>query len=146
MSGVLILNADHSALQTVSIKHAVGMLVREVAVVESARAGGFGPYPLPEVLRLVRYVRTGFRYARAPGWTKRGVLARDRHRCGYCGGSADTVDHIVPRSRGGHNTWTNTVAACRGCNTRKADRTPPEAGMPLLTRVFVPGRGQLTAN
>lgn len=146
MKGVLVLNTDDTALHTVSVQHAVGMLVRQVAVVEAARADAvFGPYPLPEVLRLVRYVKTGFLYSRTPGWTKRGVLRRDRHTCGYCGDYAATVDHIVPLSRGGQNTWTNTVACCAPCNTRKADRTPDEAGMPLRTRAYAPSRGHLLA-
>lgn len=146
MKGVLVLNTDNTALHTVSVQHAVGMLVRQVAVVEAARDGQvFGPYPLPEVLRLVRYVKTGFLYGRAPGWTKRGVLRRDKHVCGYCGDYAATVDHIVPLSRGGQNTWTNTVACCGPCNTRKADRTPAEAGMPLRIRAYAPTRGHLLA-
>jgi 5-methylcytosine-specific restriction endonuclease McrA len=146
MSGVLVLNTDDTALHTVSLQHAVGMLVREVAIVEAVRDGEqFGPYPLPEVLRLVRYVKTGYLYARAPGWTKRGVLRRDRHVCAYCGGRAATVDHILPLSRGGPNTWTNTVAACASCNALKADRTPDEAGMTLRFRAYAPTRAQVQA-
>jgi 5-methylcytosine-specific restriction endonuclease McrA len=95
------------------------------------------------VLRLVRYVKTTFLYARVPGWTKRGVLKRDRHTCGYCGERASTVDHIVPISRGGRNTWTNTVAACHSCNARKANHTPSEAGMPLRLKPATPTRSQL---
>ena len=139
MSGVLVINTDDTALHTVSVKHAIGMLVREVAVVEEARDDhAIGPYPWPLVLRLVRYVKTAFMYARAPGWTKRGVLRRDGHGCAYCGGRADTVDHLLPQSRGGQNTWLNTVAACTRCNNTKANRTPAEAGMSLAFRPSVP--------
>ena len=63
---------------------------------------------------------------------------RDRHRCAYCGRRATTVDHVVPRSRGGQDTWLNTVAACAADNHRKADRTPEQAGMRLLVRPFEP--------
>lgn len=63
---------------------------------------------------------------------------RDRHRCAYCGRRATTVDHVVPRSRGGQDTWLNTVAACASDNHRKADRTPEQAGMRLLVRPFEP--------
>ncbi|OYO22675.1 HNH endonuclease [Enemella dayhoffiae] len=144
MSGVLVLNADNTALHTVSVKHAIGMLVREVAIVEEAREGHLiGPYPWPLVLRLVRYVKTAFLYARPPGWTKRGVLKRDRHSCAYCGGYADTVDHLVPQSRGGPNSWLNTVAACSPCNLNKANRTPKEAGLVLRYQPHVPTRVQL---
>ena len=141
---VLILNTDDTALHTVSVQHAIGMLVRKVAVVESAHPElAFGPFPQPEVLRLVRYVKTTFLYSRVPGWTKRGVLKRDRHTCGYCGEKASTVDHILPISRGGRNTWTNTIAACPSCNARKANHTPAEAGMPLRLKPYAPSRSQL---
>ncbi len=141
---VLVLNTDNTALHTVSLQHAIGMLLRKVAVIESAHPDlVFGSYPQPEVLRLVRYVKTTFLYGRAPGWTKRGVLKRDSHTCGYCGERAATVDHILPISRGGRNTWTNTVAACHGCNARKANHTPSEAGMPLRQKPFAPSRSQL---
>jgi 5-methylcytosine-specific restriction endonuclease McrA len=81
-------------------------------------------------------VRVPFRQ-RAP-WSRRGVLVRDRHRCAYCGRRATTVDHVQPRSRGGGDTWLNTVAACAEDNQRKADRTPEQAGMRLLVRPFEP--------
>ena len=143
---VLILNTDDTALHTVSLQHAVGMLLRKVAVMESAHPElVFGPFPQPEVLRLVRYVKTTFMYTRTPGWTKRGVLKRDAHLCAYCGERAATVDHILPISRGGRNTWTNTVAACHRCNARKANRTPSEAGMPLRLKAYAPSRLQLVA-
>ncbi len=74
-----------------------------------------------------------------------GVLARDSRRCGYCGGHATTVDHVLPRSRGGRNSWTNTVAACEGCNGRKDDRTPAEAGMVLRTEPTAPSWAALAA-
>jgi 5-methylcytosine-specific restriction endonuclease McrA len=64
--------------------------------------------------------------------SRRAVFARDEYRCQYCGDRADSIDHIVPRSRGGRDVWDNLAAACRPCNTRKRDRTPDEAGMRLL--------------
>ena len=144
MSGVLVLNTDDTALHRVSVKHAIGMLVREVAIVAEAREGHvIGPYPWPVVLRLIRYVKTTFLYARPPGWTKRGVLQRDRHTCAYCGDHATTVDHVLPQSRGGRNTWTNTIAACEPCNRAKADRTPAEANLRLRFRPYAPTRRQL---
>jgi len=138
-AGVIVLNTDNTALHTVSINHAIKMLVREVAIVEEARDGHkIGPYPWPIVLRLIRYVKTTFLYASTPTWSKRGLLRRDQHRCGYCGQKADTVDHLLPQSRGGQNTWLNTVAACTRCNNHKANRTPTEAGMTLAWKPAVP--------
>jgi 5-methylcytosine-specific restriction endonuclease McrA len=132
MSLVLVLNADCGPLHRVSLRHAIRMLFREVAVVHEARPDErIGVYPIPTVVRLVSYVVTRWRHSRGPAWSRPGVLARDGHRCGYCGKPASTVDHVLPRSRGGGNTWENTVAACGRCNGRKGDRTPAEARMPL---------------
>ena len=66
-------------------------------------------------------------------------------RCGYCGGHASTIDHVLPRSRGGRNTWPNTVAACDGCNQRKGDRTPAEAGHDAAVPSRRPRRGRRSA-
>lgn len=132
MDTVLVVNADLGPLHRVTLRHAVRMLVRQVAEVHEAEPDRLiGVYPVPTIVRLVRYVVTRWRFSAGPGWSRSGVLSRDDRRCGYCGGAAHTVDHIVPRSRGGRNTWTNTVAACGGCNSAKDDRTPAEAGMKL---------------
>lgn len=139
MSGVVVLNTDNTALHTVSLPHAIRMLIREVAIIEEALEGHqIGPYPVPLVLRLVRYVKTAFLYARTPAWSKRGVLRRDHHVCAFCGARGLTIDHLTPVSRGGGNTWSNTVTACEPCNRRKADRTPSEARMPLRYAVRIP--------
>ena len=127
---VLVLNASYEPLQRVSLRHAIKMLVREVAVIEEEAGGTFGPFPVPKVLRLVRYVVTRWLHRRSQLCTKSAIKARDKV-CAYCGGHAETVDHIIPRSRGGTLTWDNAVAACQRCNHRKANRTPEEAGMVL---------------
>jgi 5-methylcytosine-specific restriction endonuclease McrA len=139
MSAVLVLNADCGPLHRVSLRHAIRMLFRQVAVVHEAQPDArIGVYPLPTVVRLVSYVVTRWRHSRGPAWSRAGVLIRDGRRCGYCRGAASTIDHVVPRSRGGGNDWANTVAACGRCNNRKGDRTPSEARMPLLVRPFAP--------
>ena len=93
-------------------------------------------------IMLARYVETAALYrrdntvARVPWWA---IKARDGHRCGYClVNRGTTVDHILPKSRGGAETWENLVAACERCNQAKADRTPEEAGMKLLLPVYEP--------
>lgn len=137
---VLVLNADLGPLHRVTLKHAIRMLLRQVAVIQESEPDRLiGVYPMPKVLRLVQYVVTRWRYTGGPAWSRRGVLERDHERCGYCRKAAWTVDHILPRSRGGKDTWKNTVAACDTCNQRKADRTPAEAGMQLLVDPVVPG-------
>lgn len=136
---VLVINADLGPLHRVSLRHAIRMLVRRVAEVHEAEPDRLiGVYPVPKVLRLVRYVVTKWRYTSGPAWSRAGVLARDSRSCGYCPAPATTVDHILPRSRGGKDTWKNTVAACGPCNQRKGDRTPAEAGMRLYTEPGVP--------
>jgi 5-methylcytosine-specific restriction endonuclease McrA len=139
MSAVLVLNADFGPLHRVSLRHAVRMLFRQVAVVHEAEPDRqIGVYPMPTVVRLVSYVVTRWRHSRGPAWSRAGVLVRDHRACAYCGAPASTIDHVLPRSRGGANEWTNTVAACGRCNNRKGNRTPSEARMPLRVRPFAP--------
>lgn len=143
---VLVLNADLGPLHRVSLRHAIRMLVRQVAEVHEAEPDQrLGVFPLPTVVRLVTYVVTRWRHNRGPAWSRSGVLARDNHLCGYCAAYATTIDHIVPRSKGGGNTWLNTIAACNDCNQRKRDRTPAQAGMVLRVQPKVPSWARLHA-
>lgn len=143
-AAVLVLNADLGPLHRVSFRHAIRMLVRQVAVVHEAEPGRIvGPWPAPKVLRLVPVRRHAVAVHRRAGLVRPGVVARDRGRCGYCDGRATTVDHITPRCRGGRNTWKNTVAACGPCNQRKGDRTPAEAGMVLRIKPTAPSWASL---
>ncbi|WP_103502202.1 MULTISPECIES: HNH endonuclease [Streptomyces] len=141
MRRTLVLNASFEPLSAVPLQRAVVLVMQRKAVVEQAdtvlllRAASV-EVQAPRVVRLRRYVKVPFRQ-RAP-WSRRGVLVRDRFRCAYCGRRATTVDHIVPRSRGGADSWLNTVAACGEDNHRKADRTPTQAGMRLLVKPFEP--------
>ncbi|MGW1141167.1 HNH endonuclease [Streptomyces zhihengii] len=141
MRTTLVLNASFEPLSTVSLNRAVVLVLQDKAVVEQShpalrvRAAAV-ELPVPRVIRLCRYVRVPFR--RQAPWSRRGVLVRDQHRCAYCGRRATTVDHVVPKSRGGADSWMNTVASCAEDNHRKADRTPEQAGMPLLHQPFVP--------
>ena len=137
---VLVLNASYEPLQLISIRRAVVLLLQEKAeLVEAAeqrlRAQGLS-LEIPLVIRLMRYIKIP-RRLRLP-CSRRGVLIRDRETCQYCGAQPGrahlTVDHIVPRSRGGQTIWENVVAACRDCNHRKGGRTPDEAHMTLLSK------------
>lgn len=146
MEAVLVVNADLGPLHRVSLKHAIRMLLRQVAEIHEAEPDRLiGVYPMPRVVRLVQYVVTKWRYSAGPAWSRQGVITRDEGRCGYCGSHATTVDHVLPRSRGGKNTWRNTVAACGPCNQRKGDRTPAEAWMPLRTTPRAPSWAALAA-
>jgi len=92
-------------------------------------------FTLPSVIVLTRYVKFRFSYVVC---SRSNLFHRDRSECQYCGKHRDhklmTIDHIVPKSRGGRNTWENLVVACKKCNQKKGDMTPPEAGMRLLRR------------
>ncbi len=135
---VLVLNATYEPLNIVSVQRAIILLLKEKAeVIEAARtmlrAQNF-TINLPLVIRLVTFVPIPRRLPLP--LSRRTVLARDLYTCQYCGGQPGkhelTVDHVIPRSRGGTTTWENVVAACAPCNHRKGDRTPEEAGMKLL--------------
>src|SRR3954454_18553014 len=98
MSVVLVLNADYGPLHRVSLRHAIRMLFREVAVVHEAETDGqMGLWPIPTVVRLVSYVVTRWQHSRGPAWSRAGVLARDNRTCAYCGKPASTIDHVLPR-------------------------------------------------
>ncbi|MGO4201088.1 HNH endonuclease [Rhodococcus sp. TAF43] len=138
---VRVLNATYEDFDLVPAARAVVTLAAELAVTLVEHAPRFLvrsqhiAIPLPRTIQLLEYVHTPPRPVvdddtRA---TFPAILARDHHRCAYCGGrGANTVDHVYPRSRGGGDTYGNLVAACADCNGRKTDRTPEEADMPLL--------------
>ena len=93
----------------------------------------------PSVLRLRHFVRVPYR-ATAP-LTRRAVFARDGWRCQYCGATAENLDHVIPKSRGGTHTWDNVVAACRRCNSKKENRLVADAGLRLARRPVAPSDG-----
>lgn len=134
MERSLVLNASYEPLSVVSSRRALCLvLVDKAEVVEVS-----GPpvhsvscsVPRPSVIRLRYMVKVPFR--RAAALSRRAVFARDDYCCQYCGDRADSIDHVMPRSRGGQHTWENVVAACRPCNLGKRDRTPEEAGLRLV--------------
>src|SRR5690606_11785432 len=135
----LLLNASREPLCVLPIARAVQLVLRGKAVVlesDGVLHSERLTLPAPHVLCLTRYVHVPYRRTVPP--TRRTVLQRDGHRCAYCAGPADTVDHIHPRSRGGTHEWTNVVAACSRCNHRKADRLLSEIGWQLLVAPVVP--------
>ncbi|MCF8413733.1 MAG: HNH endonuclease [Melioribacteraceae bacterium] len=93
--------------------------------------------PWPSVIRLKTYVNVPYKKIIL---SRKNILKRDKHKCVYCGrGDLPlTMDHIIPRSKGGVDSWENLAAACMPCNNRKGDRTPSEAGMRMRSSVYVP--------
>jgi 5-methylcytosine-specific restriction endonuclease McrA len=130
----LVLNASYEPLSIVSTRRAVCLVIDEKADMIEADGAVIRSESLaiqvPAVIRLRYMVRVPRR--RIAAVSRRGVFARDEFRCQYCGERADSIDHVVPRSRGGPHEWENLAASCRPCNTAKRDRTPDEAGMRLL--------------
>ena len=129
----LLLNATYEPLCVVSSRRAIVLVLAEKAeTVDSAQDVVHAEtvsLSVPVVVRLTRYVRVPYP-AQVP-LSRRAVFTRDGQTCVYCGSSATSIDHVVPRSRGGTHTWDNVVAACRRCNTRKEDRLVHEVGLTL---------------
>ena len=133
MGRALLLNASFEPLCVVPMRRAVVLVLKEKAEIV-ARNGGVlrserAVLPVPSVIRLNHFVRVPYR-SRVP-LSRRAVFARDGHRCQYCNRTAENIDHVVPRSRGGPHAWDNVVASCRSCNSRKEDRFLAEAGLHL---------------
>jgi len=129
----LVLNATYEPLGVVAERRALLLVLARKAVPlevsgRVARSAG-SAVPVPAVIRLNRFVKVPHRGA-VP-LTRRAVFARDGGRCAYCGGVASSIDHVVPRSRGGRHAWDNVVAACHRCNRVKADRSPADLGWRL---------------
>ena len=136
----LVLNATYEPLSVVSARRAVVLVLGDKAEIvhgteEEMRSARMA-VPVPSVVRLVSYVRVPVR-RRAP-LNRRAIFARDGNRCQYCAGPAESIDHVVPRSRGGQHVWENVVAACRPCNTRKRDRLLAETPMVLRRHPTAP--------
>src|SRR2546421_11941242 len=151
-STALVLNQTYEPLCVVSVRRAAILILAGKAVcvadgdgvLHSAREA----LPVPLVIRLARYVRVPYRTH--VGLSRRAIFARDGGRCAYCKGAAGTLDHVLPRSRGGRHAWENVVAACARCNHTKGDRTPAELGWRLPATPVAPkglawrGRGPPT--
>jgi 5-methylcytosine-specific restriction endonuclease McrA len=133
MAGTLVLNASYEPLCVVPLRRAVILVMAEKATVVAAdqtplRSASIS-LDAPAVIRLTRYVRIPYK-AHVP-FSKKAVLARDGHRCAYCGRKAGTIDHVVPKALGGQDLFTNTVAACARCNGKKGSKTLAQMGWTL---------------
>ena len=129
----LLLNATYEPLCVVSSRRAIVLVLaakaEAVDVTDDEVHAERITVAVPIVVRLTRYVRVP--YPVQVPLSRRAVFTRDGSTCVYCGSSATSIDHVVPRSRGGTHTWDNVVAACRRCNHTKADRSLAEMGWSL---------------
>jgi 5-methylcytosine-specific restriction endonuclease McrA len=139
----LVLNATYEPLAVVRARRAVVLVLKDKAQILESNGMVFRSehltIPAPSVVRLNYFVKVPFR-ARA-SLTRRAVFARDQWSCQYCGGAAENVDHVIPRSLGGTHSWENVVASCRRCNARKENRLHQEVGLRLQRRPFAPRDG-----
>lgn len=133
LAHALVLNASYEPLCVVPGRRAVVLLLTDKAIaVEEADQELHSErrtVPVPVVVKLTRFVKVP--YAATVPLTRRAVFARDGGRCQYCSAPATSLDHVVPRSRGGAHTWENVVSACGRCNHLKADRGVAELGWRL---------------
>ena len=134
---VLLLNQNYEPMTVVSAKKAIILLyLQKVEMIEKRDQLVRSQYvalPLPSVIRLTCYVRVPRKRVEL---NRGNLLRRDSHRCQYCGIRQGplTLDHVIPRVRGGDESWENLVCACVKCNNKKGSRTPEEASMPLLKK------------
>ena len=142
MQHVLVLNASYEPLNVCTVRRAHVLLYKGKAEVierlDRPLASATTTFPWPHVIRLVTYIRVPRAVQRKI--SRRALFARDGWRCVYCGTSNGrlTLDHVVPRSKGGESIWENVVTACAPCNLRKGDRSLEQVGMELKTTPRAP--------
>lgn len=143
MSGTVIVynQGGVEELGRVSVQRAIHLVYKgKASILRAVEGAHFGPYDLPEAIELVRYIFAKWKYeftGEVP-FSKGAVLRRDNYTCCYCGGKANTVDHVLPKWQGNALTWNNAVAACQPCNHKKGGRSPKEAGMKMLFQPRTP--------
>lgn len=141
MNSVLVLNADYYPLTLCSVERAfLLMYLQKVDLIsqveDKAMRSVSESYPYPSVIRTKRYVQIPYK---GVVLSRHNVFKRDSFCCQYCGQEKDlTLDHLIPKSKGGKSTWTNLVTACKYCNSKKGDFTPEEAGLKLLRKPIRP--------
>ena len=133
---VLVLNASYEPINICAARRAIVLVLKGLAQPEEMSAqtlhAARRQFPVPSVIRLLEYRRIPHQNR---ALSRKNILMRDRHACQYCGRTGQsatlTLDHVIPRSRGGETAWENLVACCHECNNRKGSRTPEEANMRL---------------
>lgn len=138
---VLILNADYSPIMVSTVQRAfILMYLNKTELVE--KANGYklrsvnAQFPMPAVIKLNNYVNVPYKKV---ALTRQNVFKRDNFKCQYCERKDQlTLDHVIPKAKGGKSTWENLITACNRCNARKGDQTSKDAGMPLITQPFRP--------
>ncbi len=134
---VLVLNATYEPINVTAVRRALVLILKGVATTEEEDGSFIHAARLavriPSVIRLLEFRRIPYQ---TRALSRKNLLLRDRYTCQFCGRAFPahelTLDHVIPRSRGGHTDWDNLVACCHKCNNLKGDRLPEEAGLKLL--------------
>ena len=127
-TSILVLNSDYNPLNICNARRAIVLLLKKKAQLISEK-----------IIRLIEYIKIPYQKLIDDKPTRNLIYKRDQYSCGYCGSKQSlTIDHIIPRSRGGGDTWENLVTSCSRCNTKKGNKTPKEANMKLLFQPKVP--------
>lgn len=138
---VLVLNQDYSPITICSVNRAFLLVYLEKAemikdVKDSVLRTVTRSFPLPSVIRITKYINLPYK---GVVLTRHNLFKRDQNQCQYCGSSKDlTLDHVVPKSKGGKSTWTNLVTACKKCNAKKGDDELVQSGMILKKKPIKP--------
>ncbi len=140
MDAVLVLNADFTPINTTTLLRGFVLVTKGKAEIlkggEKPILTSVGEFVRPLIIRLLSYVN--FRPVKSRV-SRHKIYKRDNHECVYCGTKQDlSIDHVIPRSRGGDNSWGNLVSCCKKCNSKKGNRTPEEANMKVIKKVEVP--------
>jgi 5-methylcytosine-specific restriction endonuclease McrA len=140
MDRVLVLNSDYTPINVTSLVR--GFILVDKGKAEVLKTGttpiisGDKEYVRPLIIRLLSYVRFRIKSLRI---NRQRIFKRDNFKCAYCNSQKNlTIDHILPKSRGGDNSWTNLITCCRNCNRYKDNKTPEEAGLKLKIRPYEP--------
>ncbi len=141
MDSVLVLNADFSTISLCSVERAFLLTYLQKADIlsdnkEKALHSIDLVFPYPSVIRIKKYINIPYK---GVVLTRHNIFKRDQYNCQYCGTDKNlTIDHLIPKSKGGQSTWTNLVTACQTCNSKKGDFTPEEVGLKLQKRPYKP--------
>lgn len=141
-NSTLVLNADDQPLNVAPVMRAFNLVYKGKAVVvthdeDNPFVCATRSFKRPTIIRLTKWIYIPHR--KSMPLTRHNVFKRDGNRCVYCGsGKKLTLDHVMPRSKGGKNTWNNLVTCCARCNSKKDDKTPKEAGLTIKTKPFAP--------
>ncbi len=136
-SHVLVLNQNYEPMTITNVKKAIILIFLGKAELVEKNDGYINSvrerYPLPSIVRLTRFINVPRKRIIL---SRKNIIKRDNHQCQYCGTRSGpvTIDHVIPKVRGGEDSWENLVCACVKCNNKKGNRTPEEAGMRLAKK------------